>query len=158
MKAEWPQKKVKDHTAMRARDRLDAREAKQSNTKKKKGPKWMWKMVRMSLKEVRGLHRTWCDLKNEGVTHFGLHPSRWNLVENSRPDVFHLRSGITRKIVHYLRKSVSQYGKRVWNGMTALLSTIWRPYFMDQWNKRKPMNRLQGMHLKSYNNYHIKIL
>ena len=146
-KSSWPMKKIKDYKATKNRDKLLAREAKTSKMKKKKCPKWLWKETRMPLKDIIAMHRTWCDLHNEGITHFGLHPSRWNLVENSRPDVFHLRSGITRKIVHYLRMSVSQYGKRAWDGITLLLSKIWRPYFMDQWHKRKPMNRLQGTHI-----------
>ena len=136
----WPTKQVRDLEATKSKELENAK----SKKKKVKGPKWIMKSKLLSLKEVRSNHRKWCDTYSEGVTHFGLHPSTWNLVENSRQDVFHLRSAVTRKMIHQLRDVINNYGTEVWNAVTDLLSRIWRPFFLSQWHNRVTMNRLQG--------------
>ena len=45
-------------------------------------------------------HQDWCDQHNQGITHYGISPDIFN-VENICFDVFHLRSSITRTLLHY---------------------------------------------------------
>ena len=50
-----------------------------------------------------GKHMNWIDENNHGCSHFGIHPELLPR-KNLRFDTFHLKCGITKKLMNYLRK------------------------------------------------------
>jgi len=51
-------------------------------------------------------HRDYCNQYNSGVTHFGISPMKLR-IELIHYDIFHLRSAITRKLLHYFRNLIN---------------------------------------------------
>ena len=64
------------------------------------------KLDEMNWSEAK--HRDWCDQHNEGITHCGISPDLFN-VENIFFDVFHLRSAMTRSLLHHFRNKLDDH-------------------------------------------------
>ena len=65
----------------------------------------------------RKKHRKWCDVENNGITHFGIHPN--DMCRSSiRFDVFHMRSAITRKLLNRLRSFMRKQTFEIQQGLS----------------------------------------
>ena len=87
----------------------------------------------------------WVDIHNCGISHFGFSPSV--LPRSSlRFDVFHLRSGVTRRLMTNLRNFLmgSTMEVELVEKFSDVLSNFWSEYNMLLWNLNKNFQRLVG--------------
>ena len=90
-------------------------------------------------------HMDWVDIHNCGISHFGFSPSV--LPRSSlRFDVFHLRSGVTRRLMTNLRNFLmgSTMEVELVEKFSDVLSNFWSEYNMLLWNLNKNFQRLVG--------------
>lgn len=95
------------------------------------------------------VHRDWCDENNYGVTHFGIHPGKFS-IESVRFDVFHLRSAITRKLLHYLRQTMDQYDDSTLLQVFKWFRNLWGEWYCVQFILNQTQTRLQGSHIVNF--------
>ena len=94
-------------------------------------------------------HRDWCDVSNYGITHFGFDPRYFN-IERIRIDVFHMRSGISRKLLNWIREKLLQYDLVDEFAESVLISTWEREYFYLPFVENKTLSRLQGKQILEF--------
>ena len=96
-------------------------------------------------------HKDYCNRYNSGITHFGITPERLD-IENMFIDIFHLRSGITRKMLHYLRHIIDGMHISVQKVFFSYFTNLWdnNKYFLSQFHNNKPLLRVQGKHVLAW--------
>ena len=97
---------------------------------------------------TKAMHRDWCDKYNFGITHYGLAHDKL-LVENILYDVFHMRSAVTRKLLHYFRNLLDLQAdydtKKIF---FDCFDKLWGSnYFSSQFVINTTLTRLQGRHV-----------
>ena len=88
----------------------------------------------------------WADIKNEGITHFGIFPDYFRR-DMIRFDVFHLRCAITRRLMKHLRKFLLRTTPELIEEFSTILSSFWTDYNVLLWNMNKPFAILKGPEL-----------
>ena len=89
-------------------------------------------------------HRDWCDSKNFGVTHYGIHPDQLH-VSSMRFDVFHLKCAIIRRFMSYLRNlMLKQYSGKVKKFTNEILRSFWSDFHVYCWNNSINFSKFQG--------------
>ena len=90
-------------------------------------------------------HMDWVDINNKGISHFGFNPS---LLPRSslRFDVFHLRGGVSRRLMTNLRNFLmgSMMEVELAEKFSDVLSKFWSDYNVLLWNLNKSFQRLVG--------------
>ena len=92
-------------------------------------------------------HLDWCDEKNLGVSHLGIHPKLLPR-QNLRLDTFHLKCAITRKLMNYLRSFLLEQSEEVYNNfLCKVLKNFWNEYHLFVWKNKKNFSSFQGNEL-----------
>ena len=99
-------------------------------------------------------HRKWCDRHNSGVTSYGIHTSKLS-IEDILMDVFHLRSGVSRKLLHYFQHQLDilAVDYTPLQPFFQYFDILWKStYFSSQFTLNKPLLRIQGKHVVDWLN------
>ena len=92
----------------------------------------------------------WVDVKNKGVSHYGLQPSLLPL-DSIRFDVFHVRCAVTRRMMNSLRKFILQQTVDVIQEFSKeVLSLFWSDYNILVWLLNKSFQSLIGSELLQF--------
>ena len=96
-------------------------------------------------------HRDWIDLNNFGVSHFGLHPTKFPR-ESIRFDVFHLRCAITRRLMVCLRNFMMKTTPYIMKQFSSLISNkkFWSDHNVLIWNMNRPFTSFIGSELLKF--------
>ena len=89
-------------------------------------------------------HCKWVDESNEGISHFGVGPTRlpWSSIQF---DVFHLRCAVTRALMNWVRLFLLNHpGIIIDTFATTVLSKFWNEYLIHVWNSNKNFSSFQG--------------
>ena len=82
-------------------------------------------------------HNSWVDEKNEGCSHFGIHPDLLPR-DGIRFDTFHLKCAVTRRLMTYLRRFIlNQSDKLIEDFSSKVLRTFWNDYHIYVWKNKK---------------------
>ena len=66
--------------------------------------------------------------------------------------VFHLRSGITKLLLNYLRRFLRRQSVEIRSQFNTELEKFWRPYLVMVWKFNKSLNKLKGNEIKRFIN------
>ena len=92
-------------------------------------------------------HLDWVDIYNEGVSHFGIHPTLFPRTE-IRFDTFHLKCSITRRLMGTLRKVVLEQSSSFQDQFSlSVLGKFWNSFHLFVWNTGKPFSSFNGNEL-----------
>ena len=89
-------------------------------------------------------HMDWVDEKNDGCSHFGVHP---NLLprDGLRFDMFHLKCSVTKKLMSYVRELIlNQSTNVIVDFSKSVLSKFWRDYHLYIWRNKKKFSSFLG--------------
>ena len=114
---------------------------------KKSEKKWEHKRSKKGDNYTKKLHADWCDEKNKGVSHFGLHPDLLPR-DGIRFDTFHLKCAITRRMMDSLRALVLNQSDEVQKKFKSdVLSSFWNEFHLFVWKSGKKFSSFQGNEL-----------
>ena len=87
----------------------------------------------------------WIDKNNYGISHFGFNSTLLS-TESIRFDVFHLRGGVTRRLMSNLRNFMMGATMEVElvERFSDVLSTFWSEYNVLLWNLNKGFQQMVG--------------
>ena len=89
-------------------------------------------------------HMAWVDQSNDGCSHFGFDPSLFPR-SNIRFDIFHLKCGITKKLMSHLCKFIlNQESSISDNFCNKVLKTFWNDFHIFIWKNKKSLSSVQG--------------
>ena len=95
-------------------------------------------------------HKNWCDVSNQGITHFGLSPLSFPL-STLRFDIFHLSAAITRRVMTYLRKLMLKQSLTLRKRFSKeVLLSIWPEFLVYCWNNNLNFSKFQGPELSKF--------
>ena len=91
-----------------------------------------------------GKHMNWIDENNHGCSHFGIHPELLPR-KDLRFDTFHLKCGITKKLMNYLRKFMLNQSITIMNDFSkTILKSFWNDFHIYVWKNKKSFACFQG--------------
>ena len=107
--------------------------------------RWCQKIKQVGeAKYTREDHLKWCDEKNIGVTHFGIHPLEMKR-SNIRNDVFHMKCAVTRNLMTELRAfMLNQSIALIDKFKSDVLTKFWNNFHIFVWNSGKKFASFQG--------------
>ena len=89
----------------------------------------------------------WVDEKNDGISHFGLHPDLLPR-DGIRFDTFHMKCAITRKLMGYIRKfMLNQSTDLLDQFINDVLKNFWRDFHLYVWKNKKNFSSFLGNEL-----------
>ena len=92
-------------------------------------------------------HADWVDKKNNGCSHFGVHPSLLRR-DDLRFDTFHMKCAITRKLMTYLRNFMLDQADSITAEFCKnVLKKFWNDYHLYIWTNNKYFSTFQGNEL-----------
>ena len=91
-------------------------------------------------------HMDWVDDKNEGISHYGIHPTLLPRGE-VRFDMFHLKCSVTKKLMNYLREFILRQNNTVCVQIENILRTFWNDFHIHVWKHKKKFSLFQGNEL-----------
>ena len=95
-------------------------------------------------------HRDWFDEFNHGITHFGLDPKLFN-IELVFADVFHLRSSITRSLLHCFQSCIEKFSENTIRKFIEDFEKLWESnFYSSQFANNQTLSRIQGKHVKKW--------
>ena len=91
-------------------------------------------------------HRQWCDSKNFGITHFGIHYELFD-IKSIRNDILHLKLSTTRKIIGFIRFLLLSHDHDTQQAFIKILREEWDTFYVDCYELNKNLNVLHGVHV-----------
>ena len=92
-------------------------------------------------------HSAWVDEKNDGISHFGLHPDLFPR-DGIRFDTFHMKCAITRKLMGYMRRFLlNQSTDLLDQFINDVLKKFWNDFHLYVWKNKKNFSSFLGNEL-----------
>ena len=89
-------------------------------------------------------HMDWIDKNNEGLSHFGLHPSLLPR-DGIRFDTFHLKCSVTQKLMTHLRLFLLNQATEVIDSFqNTVLKVFWKDFHLYVWQNKKNFSSFLG--------------
>ena len=116
---------------------------------KKKWEEYKKRFSTMSKKKLKKKLREWAGTYNYGVLHWGIHPELLPMDE-IRPDVFHMCTGIVKRLMQCLRNMLVNAGGPVKRKFYNRLRTFWEEGHVMMWRLDKSFSSLIGIELQQF--------
>ena len=116
---------------------------------KKKWEEYKKHFPTMSKKKLKKKLRVWAATYNYGVLHWGIHPELLPMDE-IRPDVFHMCTGIVKRLMQCLRNMLVNAGGPVKRKFYNRLRIFWEEGHVMMWRLDKSFSSLIGIELQQF--------
>ena len=100
-------------------------------------------------KKMKKKHRKWASTNNKGIMHFGIHPDKLPTSE-IRPDVFHMCSGIVKRLMTALRSMLTNSNGKTKRKFYNKLREFWEDGHVLLWRLNKSFNSFIGCELQQF--------